>query len=78
MMSDEERKALEAQVKRLINVVKQLRKDNEGLQDEVDSLWMMLDEMTKSDIENWSHLLDEIKADVATRALMVCKKKADA
>ena len=77
-MNDKERKELEAQVRRLIVIVKELRKNNEELQDEVDSLWMMLDEMTKSDIENWSHLLDEIKADVAIRALMVCKKKADA
>ena len=77
-MTTEKRKELEDQVKRLLKIVKKLKQSNEDLQDEVDSLWLMLDEMTKSDIENWSHLLDEIKADVATRALMVCKKKADA
>jgi len=38
----------------------------------------MMDEMTKSDIENWSHLLNEIKADVITRALMVSKTKGEA
>ena len=51
---------------------------NKNLQDEVDSLWAMMDEMTKSDIENWSHLLKELKADVITRALMVTKKVAKA
>lgn len=50
---------------------------NEKLQDEVDSLWAMMDEITKSDIENFSHILDDIKADVITRALMVSKKKVD-
>jgi len=56
---------------------KELILKNEALQDEVDSLWAMMDEITKSDIENFSHILDEIKADVVTRALMVSKKKVD-
>ena len=56
---------------------KRLTESNVDLQDEVDSLWAMMDEITKSDIENFSHLLDEIKADVITRALMVSKKKVD-
>ncbi len=56
---------------------KELTLKNEVLQDEVDSLWAMMDEITKSDIENFSHILDEIKADVVTRALMVSKKKVD-
>jgi predicted nuclease with TOPRIM domain len=64
----------------LIEVIaenKRLTESNVDLQDEVDSLWAMMDEITKSDIENFSHLLDEIKADVITRALMVSKKKVD-
>jgi len=56
---------------------KELVAKNEALQDEVDSLWAMMDEITKSDIQNFSHILDEIKADVITRALMVSKKKVD-
>ena len=54
-----------------------LDKKNTELQDEVDSLWAMMDEITKSDIQNFSHILDEIKADVITRALMVSKKVVD-
>lgn len=64
----------------LIEVIaenKELVVRNEALQDEVDSLWAMMDEITKSDIQNFSHILDEIKADVITRALMVSKKKVD-
>lgn len=64
----------------LIEVIaenKELVVRNEALQDEVDSLWAMMDEITKSDIQNFSHILDEIKADVITKALMVSKKKVD-
>ena len=38
----------------------------------------MMDEMTKSDIENWAHLIKDLEKDTAVRALMVTKKKADA
>ena len=55
-----------------------LLQHNESLQDEVNSLWAMMDEITKSDIQNFSHILDELKADVITRSLMVTKKVADA
>jgi regulator of replication initiation timing len=68
---------LQEEIIELIEENKQLVIKNHDLQDEVDSLWAMMDEITKSDIENFSHLLDEIKADVITRALMVSKKKVD-
>ena len=68
---------LQKEVVGLIAENKQLSVKNEALQDEVDSLWAMMDEITKSDIQNFSHILDEIKADVITRALMVSKKKVD-
>ena len=54
-----------------------LRSENKHLKDEVESLWMMMDEMTKTDIENWTSILQELHIDVASRALMVTKKKAD-
>ena len=57
--------------------IEKAKEENAKLKDEVDSLWAMMDEMTKSDIQNWSHLMEELKADVVTRALMVTKKKAD-
>ena len=68
---------LQEEVIELIAENKELIIKNNDLQDEVDSLWAMMDEITKSDIENFSHLLDEIKADVITRTLMVSKKKVD-
>jgi len=70
--------SLKEEISLLVQENKDLATKNKNLQDEVDSLWAMMDEMTKSDIENWSHLMEELKADVITRSLMVTKKVADA
>ena len=80
-MSDEfekEMNKLRNELRKAENKNNELNKANDKLQDEVDSLWAMMDEMTKSDIQNWTHLLDQLEADTAERALMVTKKKADA
>jgi len=66
------------EIKKLREQVKRTKQEKDKLQDEVDSLWAMMDEMTKSDIANWTHLLDQLEADTAERALMVTRKKADA
>jgi flagellar motor switch protein FliG len=58
-------------------LINKLQRENQQLKDEIDSLWMMLDEMTKTDIESWSSILEELQLDVASRALMVTKKKVD-
>ena len=58
-------------------LINELQRENQQLKDEVDSLWMMLDEMTKTDIENWSSILEELQLDVASRALMVTKETVD-
>tara|TARA_R110000824_G_scaffold24884_6_gene87138 strand:+ start:1572 stop:1832 length:261 start_codon:yes stop_codon:yes gene_type:complete len=68
---------LENEVNRLLKEREILLKNNERLRDEVDSLWSMMDEMTKTDIENWSKILEELSLDVVHRALMVSKKKVD-
>jgi predicted nucleic acid-binding Zn-ribbon protein len=68
---------LEKEIENLEILIKKAKKENVLLKDEVDSLWAMMDEITKSDIENFSHILEELKADVVTRALMVTKKVAD-
>ena len=74
----EELKTLKRQIEKTKQERKNLVEANKKLQDEVDSLWAMMDEMTKSDIENWSHILDQIKADTITKALMISKNKAEA
>ena len=68
---------LEQEIEKLEKLIEKAKKENAELKDEVDSLWAMMDEITKSDIENFSHLLDELKADVITRTLMITKKVAD-
>ena len=54
----------------LIKEVKQLREQNENLKDEKESLWMMLDEISESDIENWSYLLDQLEEKAAKETLI--------
>ena len=44
---------LQNEILSLIEENKKLITINEDLQDEVDSLWMMMDEITKSDLENF-------------------------
>jgi predicted nucleic acid-binding Zn-ribbon protein len=68
---------LEKQIEIAEEALKKVRDENEKLQDEVDSLWAMMDEITKSDIENWSHLVEELKSDVVEKSLMITKKVAD-
>ena len=58
--------------------LKMLKEENKKLTDEVESLWAMMDEMTKADIKNWSHLVKDLEKDVLVRSLMITKKKADA
>jgi len=71
-------RAMEDEIQELLLENSKLVLKVKSLRDEVNSLWAMMDEMTKSDIENWSHLLNEIKADVITRALMISKTKGEA
>ena len=68
---------LEKEIEKLEGLIDKAKKENAKLKDEVDSLWAMMDEMTKADIENWAHLVKELEQDVIARTLMITKKKAD-
>tara|TARA_R100000008_G_C3474249_1_gene110557 strand:+ start:95 stop:310 length:216 start_codon:yes stop_codon:yes gene_type:complete len=57
--------------------IKQLKEENIKLKDELDSLWLMMDEMQKADIKNWTHLMKQLKKDVLAKSLMVTKNKAE-
>tara|TARA_R110000765_G_scaffold225615_1_gene329624 strand:+ start:145 stop:396 length:252 start_codon:yes stop_codon:yes gene_type:complete len=69
--------ALEKEVQNLVDVNKDMAIKNADMRDEINSLWLMMDEMTKSDIENWSGILEDLKENVVVSALMVTKKKAE-
>jgi Asp-tRNA(Asn)/Glu-tRNA(Gln) amidotransferase C subunit len=58
-------------------LIKKLEEENNKLKDELDSLWLMMDEMQKADIKNWTHLMEDLRKDVLTKSLMTTKKKAD-
>ena len=58
-------------------LIEKLNVENNKLKDELDSLWLMMDEMQKADIKNWTHLMEELRKDVLTKSLMTAKKKAE-
>tara|TARA_R110002074_G_scaffold357755_1_gene530017 strand:+ start:299 stop:568 length:270 start_codon:yes stop_codon:yes gene_type:complete len=75
---EEEIKVLKEQIEKTKLEKNKLDEVNEKLQDEVDSLWAMMDEMTKSDVKNWTNILDKLEKDTVAKALMVTNKVADA
>lgn len=67
-MSDNKLKNLTKE--QLIAEVERLREQRDDLKDETQSLWMMLDELTESDIANWSHMLDQLEVKIAQESLV--------
>ena len=58
--------------------IEELEVENARLQDENDSLWLMLDEISAADIANYTHLLEDIVKQRQMDALMATSVKADA
>tara|TARA_R110000824_G_scaffold78951_5_gene199014 strand:- start:6155 stop:6403 length:249 start_codon:yes stop_codon:yes gene_type:complete len=76
---------LKKEIEKLKNQIEKTKKQktklnqaNDKLQDEVDSLWAMMDEMAKSDVKNWTHILNKLEKDTAIDVLMATKNKAEA
>ena len=69
---------LKKQIQKTKEEGKKLDQANVNLQDEVDSLWAMLEEMTKTDVGTWSKITKDLKTDTVTKALMITGKKAEA
>jgi uncharacterized protein YoxC len=68
---------LEEEMQILIEENTKLMGKNLQLQDEVDTLWSMMDAMTVAEKESWLKVLDELDTDVAAKALMITKKRVD-
>ncbi len=84
---------LQKEIKKLEEVLektkkesKELNKINSKLQEEIDSLWFLMDEVTKADVKNvkdWTGILDHLEndkmeKDTLAKILMVTDKKAEA
>jgi len=65
---------LEKQIEKAKKALEETKKENAALKDEVDSLWSMMDEIMRSDVENYSHLVEDLKSDIIAKSLMVTKK----
>tara|TARA_R100000808_G_scaffold423_1_gene2310 strand:+ start:7869 stop:8090 length:222 start_codon:yes stop_codon:yes gene_type:complete len=58
--------------------IKDLEKEVAKLMDENQSLWDILDEITASDIKNWSDVLQKEHEKMKIDKLMITKKMGDA
>tara|TARA_R100000315_G_C5156556_1_gene89929 strand:+ start:196 stop:462 length:267 start_codon:yes stop_codon:yes gene_type:complete len=68
---------LQRELQLLIEENTRLLDRNLQMQDEIDSLWAMMDAMTNAEKEAWLEVLDDLDTDTAVKAMMVTKKKAD-
>jgi predicted DNA-binding ribbon-helix-helix protein len=57
--------------------IEELEVENARLQDELESLWFILDEMAAADIANYSQLLEDIVKQRQQDALMATSVKAE-
>lgn len=82
----EEIKDLEKMLQKTKKESQKLDEINSKLQDEIDSLWFLMDEVTKADVKNvkdWTGILDHLEndkmeKDTLAKILMVTDKKAEA
>ena len=58
--------------------IRELEVENARLQDELESLWYMLDEIAAADIANYTELLEDIVKQRQQDALMATSVKAEA
>ena len=68
---------LQRELQLLVEENTRLLDRNLQMQDEIDSLWAMMDAMTNAEKEAWLEVLDDLDTDTAVKAMMVTKKKAD-
>ncbi len=68
---------LQRELELLVEENTRLLDRNLQMQDEIDSLWAMMDAMTNAEKEAWLEVLDDLDTDTAVKAMMVTKKKAD-
>tara|TARA_Y100001973_G_scaffold101304_1_gene164147 strand:- start:879 stop:1145 length:267 start_codon:yes stop_codon:yes gene_type:complete len=68
---------LQRELQLLVEENTRLLDRNLQMQDEIDSLWAMMDAMTNAEKEAWLEVLDDLDTDTAVKAMMITKKKAD-
>lgn len=70
-------KELKEQIKDTKEKLKTVQTENVKLKDELESLWLMMDELNKADIKNWAHLVKQLETDILARSLLTTTKKVD-
>lgn len=66
---------LQEEIYMLVQENKKLILENDSLRDENESLWLMLEEVKRSDIKEHAELLKELELEIKLQSLMYTKKK---
>ena len=59
-------------------IIKNLKDKISELEDEVESLWEMMDELKNSNPDNFMHLIETVKTDIIANALLKSENKNEA
>jgi len=70
--------AKELTYSQLFDKIVKLQKENMQLRNEVEALWIMLDEIKESDIQKYAGMLDDVVKDALADRLMMSKIKGEA
>ena len=76
-MSKDILKELKEHIKNTELELKLLKDANVKLEDELDSLWSLMDELKEADIKNYAHLVKQLQEEYIEKTLMTTTKKAD-
>jgi len=76
-MSKDLLKELREQINKAEEDLKIVQENNAKLEDELESLWSMMDELKEADIKNWGHLVKQLQDELISKSLMTTTKKAD-
>jgi uncharacterized protein (DUF3084 family) len=68
---------LRKQIKDAEKELKKVKENNVKLEDELESLWSLMDEMKEADIKNYGNLVKTLQKDLIEKSLMTTNKKAD-
>ena len=73
----EENEKLKIALRRAKRQLENMEIERARLQDEVASLWSLMDELTETQIKDHNDFFKKLESDTLIKSLMISKKKAD-
>jgi len=76
-MSEIKLKELREQIEEVEDQISLMKENNAKLEDELGSLWSLMDELKQADIKNYAFLVKQLQENYINDTLMTTNKKAD-